>query len=103
MMLHKSMGGLDIKNLKEQHESLRRIWLWRYISKERAIWKEVIVAKYGELNPWVSETVSMPFGLGSLEVHQSSVGLNGRRTDSKGGESHQSQVLEDVWISQSSR
>ncbi|KAG5577466.1 hypothetical protein H5410_057600 [Solanum commersonii] len=32
--------------------------------------------------------------LGSEEVHQSSVGLNGRRTDSKGGEWHQSQVLE---------
>jgi len=64
MMLNKSRGGLDIRNLKVQNESLLRKWLCRYINEERTLWKEVIVAKYGELNPWVSETVSMPYGWG---------------------------------------
>lgn len=53
VMLNKSRGGLGIRKLKVQNESLPRKWWWRCIIEERTLWKEVIVEKYGELNPWV--------------------------------------------------
>ncbi|CAN4120469.1 unnamed protein product [Withania somnifera] len=62
VMLNKESGGLGIRNLMIQNKSLLMKWLWRYTSKERALSKEVIVAKYGELNPWCTETVSDPYG-----------------------------------------
>jgi len=63
-MLSKERGGLGIRNLRIQNKSLLMKWLWRYTSEEGTLWKEVIVAKYGELNPWCTEIVSEPYGWG---------------------------------------
>lgn len=58
------------KNLKVQNKSLLMKWLWRYINEERALWKEVIIAKYGELNPWCSEMVSKTLWARGMENNQ---------------------------------
>ena len=60
----KERVGLGIRNLRLQNETLLMKWLWRYAGEERALWKEVITAKYGELNPWCTENVSEPYGVG---------------------------------------
>ena len=39
-------------------------WLWRYTEEDAALWKEVIVAKYGEPNPWCTKITSGPYGVG---------------------------------------
>ena len=64
MLLSNERGGLGIRNLRLQNETLLMKWLWRYAGEERALWKEVIVAKYGEINPWCTENVSEPYGVG---------------------------------------
>ncbi|WMV54009.1 hypothetical protein MTR67_047394 [Solanum verrucosum] len=61
-------GGLGIRNLRLQNESLLMKWLWSYIGEERALWKEVIVAKYGELDPWCTKTVYEPYGVATDRV-----------------------------------
>ncbi|WMV41703.1 hypothetical protein MTR67_035088 [Solanum verrucosum] len=64
-LLSKDRGGLGIKNLKLQNESLLKKWLWRYTEERNSLWKEVIIAKYGELNPWCTETTTEPYGVGA--------------------------------------
>lgn len=59
-----SKGGLGIRNLRLQNNSLLMKWLWRYNEEDIAIQKEVTVAKFGELNPWCTEIVTEPFGVG---------------------------------------
>lgn len=54
MLLSKKDGGLGIKNLRMQNESSIEM-LWRYIIEDKALWKEVIVPKYGEVIPWCTE------------------------------------------------
>ncbi|KAG5605084.1 hypothetical protein H5410_026576 [Solanum commersonii] len=39
-------------------------WLWRYTEEDAVPWKEVIVANYGELNPWCTKITSKPYGSG---------------------------------------
>ena len=64
MLLSKKDGGLGIRNLRLQNESLRLKWLWRYINEDKALWKEVIVSKYGEASPWCTEMVTDTYGVG---------------------------------------
>ncbi|WMV54052.1 hypothetical protein MTR67_047437 [Solanum verrucosum] len=47
-LLSKDRGGLGVKNLKLQNESLLKKWLWRYTEERNALWKEVIIAKYDQ-------------------------------------------------------
>lgn len=66
-------------------------WMWRYIGEERALWKEVIVAKYGESGPWCTETVSEPYG---VENNQKSLATDGSKFISQSGEWKQNKILE---------
>ena len=49
MLLSKKDGGLGIRNLRLQNESLLLKWLRRYINEDKALWKEVIVYNYVKL------------------------------------------------------
>lgn len=71
VMLSKERGGLGIRNLRVHNKTLLMKWLWRYIKEEGALWKQVIVAKHGELNPWCSEEVSEPYALGTWRTIKS--------------------------------
>ena len=35
-----------------------------YINEDKALWKEVIVSKYGEASPWCTEMVTDTYGVG---------------------------------------
>ena len=43
----KEDGGLGILLLRVMNEALKTKWLWRYAKEEDALWKKVIVFKYG--------------------------------------------------------
>ena len=58
VLLSRERGGLGIRNLRLQNECTL------VTGEKRALWKEVITAKYGELNPWCTENVSEPYGVG---------------------------------------
>ena len=64
LLLSKKDGGLGIRNLRLQNESLQMKWLWRYINEDKALWKEVIVSKYGEARPWCTKMVSDTYEVG---------------------------------------
>ncbi|KAF3647188.1 putative TMV resistance protein N-like [Capsicum annuum] len=35
-------------------------WLWRYNEEGEALWREVIIAKYGEMSPWCTKSTNEP-------------------------------------------
>lgn len=45
--------GLSIKNLK-QNESLMLKWLWKFANEDGMLWKDVITAKYGIVDKWIT-------------------------------------------------
>jgi len=47
VQLHKQSCGLGIRNLKIQNTCLLSKWLWRFTKETHALWREVIVNKYG--------------------------------------------------------
>ena len=68
--LHKQSGGLRIKNLRLQIRSLLSKWLWRFNNEEEALWREVIVNKYGLNGNWVFSSVNSTYRVSSLENNQ---------------------------------
>ena len=61
--LHKQSGGLRIRNLGLQKRCLLSKWQWRFNTKEEALWREVIVNKYGLNGNWVSNSVNSSYGV----------------------------------------
>lgn len=60
----KKEGGLGIRNLKLQNQSLMMKWLWRFASQEQALWKETIKARFGMENKWTTYMPTQPYGTG---------------------------------------
>ena len=50
--------------MRLQNESLLMKCLWRYTEEDATLWKEFIVAKYGELNPYCTKITYGPYGVG---------------------------------------
>uniref|UniRef100_A0A2N9EFL4 Reverse transcriptase domain-containing protein n=1 Tax=Fagus sylvatica TaxID=28930 RepID=A0A2N9EFL4_FAGSY len=56
-----SHGGLAIKNLRRFNEALLGKWLWRFGVERDALWRKVIIAKYGALDGgWMSKSPRGP-------------------------------------------
>ena len=62
MVVGKKHGGLGIRNLFNQSKSLMIKWLWKFNNEEQSYWKEVIKAKYEEVDNWMSKEVTTPYG-----------------------------------------
>lgn len=54
----KESWGPWVKNLKIHNISLMHKWLWGFSQEEAALWRTVISAKYGLLNPWTTKLPS---------------------------------------------
>ncbi|WMV11771.1 hypothetical protein MTR67_005156 [Solanum verrucosum] len=100
-LLSKDRGGLGIKNLKLQNESLLKKWLWRYTEERNALWKEVIIAKYGELNPWCTEITTEPYGVGAWRSIRNLWSQMETNLYIKVGSGSKTKFWKDVWIDQS--
>ncbi|KAG5593819.1 hypothetical protein H5410_035051 [Solanum commersonii] len=53
--------GAGIKNMKMQNKSLMMKWLWKFITEENMLWKEVICAKYEMEDKWITKAVAIPY------------------------------------------
>uniref|UniRef100_A0A0V0IE94 Putative ovule protein n=1 Tax=Solanum chacoense TaxID=4108 RepID=A0A0V0IE94_SOLCH len=62
MNISKKIGGVGIRNMKFQNQSLMMKWLWKFASAENSLWKEVIAAKYGMRDKWMTTKVTSPYG-----------------------------------------
>ncbi|WMV09473.1 hypothetical protein MTR67_002858 [Solanum verrucosum] len=102
VLLSKEIGGLGIRNLRLQNESLLMKWLWRYTGEERALWKEIIVAKYGELNPWCIENVSEPYGVGVWRTIRNLWPQMEANLYLKVGNGNKTKFWKDGWVNQTS-
>lgn len=45
---NRDKGGMGIRDLRKQNNSLLMKWLWRYNEEGQALWKDVIRTKYGD-------------------------------------------------------
>ncbi|TMX01072.1 hypothetical protein EJD97_025261, partial [Solanum chilense] len=61
---NKKEGGLGIRNMKKKIKSLILKWLWKFMTGENMLWREVIRAKYEMENRWMTKMVTTPYGCG---------------------------------------
>ena len=60
-----NLGGLGICNLRLFNRALLGKWLWRFGNEREALWRQVILSKYGSLlGVWTSGTILGPYGVG---------------------------------------
>ncbi|WMV31780.1 hypothetical protein MTR67_025165 [Solanum verrucosum] len=102
VLLSKERGGLGIRNLRLQNESLLMKWLWRYTEEDAALWKEVIVAKYGELNSWCTKITSEPYGVGVWRTIRNLWPQMEGNVYIKVGNGNKTKFWKDGWIDQTS-
>ncbi|WMV15559.1 hypothetical protein MTR67_008944 [Solanum verrucosum] len=62
MNISKKIGGVGIRNMKFQNHSLMMKWLWKFAYAENSLWKEVIAAKCGMRDKWMTTKVTPPYG-----------------------------------------
>lgn len=77
-------------------------WLWSYIGEERALWKEVIVVKYGELDPWCTKTVYEPYGVGVWRTIRNLWPQVEANLHLKVGNGNETKFWKDAWVDQTS-
>lgn len=58
----KQKGGLGVRNLKIQNQSLMMKWLWRLASCEQALWKDLIKPKYEMEDRWSTKMITNTYG-----------------------------------------
>ena len=75
--MNKKAGGLSIRNMKKQNQSLMMKWLWKFATEEGMLWKEAILAKYGMEDNWMTKNVVTPYGCSVW------IGIFGQRCISK--------------------
>ena len=60
-----SSSGLGIRKVRLFNEALLGKWLWRFGLEKDALWRQVIVVKYGcRWGGWCFSFVSNPYGVG---------------------------------------
>ncbi|KAG5620177.1 hypothetical protein H5410_005395 [Solanum commersonii] len=63
VITEKRVGGMGIKNMKNQSKALRMKWLWKYSNDNQKLWGSVIKAKYEESDSWMTKEVTTPYGV----------------------------------------
>ena len=58
------VGGLGIRRLRSFNFALLGKWLWRYVLETNALWRWVIVVKYGNVwGGWCMKNVTSAYGV----------------------------------------
>ena len=61
----KNKGGLGLRKLVLLNKALLGKWIWRLASNKDNLWKQVIMAKYGqECHGWRTKKANRAFGVG---------------------------------------
>ena len=60
-----SQGGLAIKNIRQFNAALLGKWLWRFGVERDALWRRVIMEKYGSMEGgWMTKIPTGSYGVG---------------------------------------
>lgn len=71
-----------------------------YINEDKALWKEVIVSKYGEASPWCTEMVTDTYGVGVWRTIRSLWQLMEDNIFLKVGNGAKTKFWRDRWFDQ---
>uniref|UniRef100_A0A2N9I5C4 Reverse transcriptase domain-containing protein n=1 Tax=Fagus sylvatica TaxID=28930 RepID=A0A2N9I5C4_FAGSY len=93
-----SNGGLAIKNLRQFNEALLGKWLWRFGVERDALWRRVVMEKYGSMEGgWMTKAPMGPYGVGLWKFIQNGWDKFSRLLTFDVGDGTRIGFWDDVW------
>uniref|UniRef100_A0A2N9H333 Reverse transcriptase domain-containing protein n=1 Tax=Fagus sylvatica TaxID=28930 RepID=A0A2N9H333_FAGSY len=93
-----SNGGLNIRSLRRFNEALLGKWLWRFGVEREALWRQVVVGKYGALEGgWTSKMPTGTYGVGLWKFIRSGWNKFSRMLKFEVGDGTRIRFWDDVW------
>lgn len=75
-------------------------WLWKFVSPEVSLWKEVIIEKYGMEDKWMTEVITNPYNCSVWRSIRNLWQLVKERTSCKVGNGEKVAFWNDIWCGQ---
>jgi hypothetical protein len=98
-----SNGGLNIRNLRRFNEALLGKWLWRFGVEREALWRQVVVAKYGTMEGgWCSNMPTGTHGVGVWKFIRAGWDKFSRMLKFEVGDGTRVRFWDDVWCTDGS-
>jgi len=97
LIVNKDTGGLGIRNLRKQNQSLMLKWLWKFANEDHTLWKEVIIAKYGMEDKWMTKVVNTPYNCTVWRAIRNLWPMLYYRSRIKVGDGQKTSFWEDKW------
>jgi hypothetical protein len=93
-----SNGGLNIRSLRRFNEALLGKWLWRFGVEREALWRQVVMVKYGALEGgWASKMPTGTYGVGLWKFIRSGWNKFSRMLKYEVGDGTRIRFWDDVW------
>uniref|UniRef100_A0A2N9I916 Reverse transcriptase domain-containing protein n=1 Tax=Fagus sylvatica TaxID=28930 RepID=A0A2N9I916_FAGSY len=93
-----SNGGLAIKNLRQFNETLLGKWLWRFGVERDALWRRVVMEKYGSMEGgWMTKAPTGPHGVGLWKFIRNGWDKFSRLLTFEVGDGTRIRFWDDVW------
>jgi hypothetical protein len=93
-----SYGGLNIRSLRRFNEALLRKWLWRFGVEREALWRQVVMVKYGALEGgWASKMSTGTYGVGLWKFIRSGWNKFSQMLKYEVGDGTRIRFWDDVW------
>lgn len=86
--------------MKKKNKSLMRKWLWKFMTGDGMLWKEVIRAKYDMENNWMTKMVTTLYGCGIWRCIRNLWPMLLSRISFQVGNGRKVLFWEDKWIAQ---
>ncbi|WMV23922.1 hypothetical protein MTR67_017307 [Solanum verrucosum] len=97
LIVGKETRGLNIKNLKKQNQSLMMKWLWKFANEDGMLGKDVITAKYGMKDKWMTTQVTIPYNCTVWRAIRNLWPMIQARTRVKLGNGRKTTFWDDKW------
>jgi hypothetical protein len=93
-----SQGGLAIKNIRQFNAALLKKWLWHFGVERDALWRQVIMEKYGSMEGgWMSKSPTGPYGVGLWKHIRRGWSIFARFLSFEVGDGSRIRFWDDVW------
>jgi hypothetical protein len=93
-----SNGGLNIHSLRHFNEALLGKWLWRFGVEREALWRQVVMVKYGALEGgWTSKMPTGTYGVGLWKFIHSASNKFSRLLQFEVGDGTRIRFWDDMW------
>ena len=94
----KEKGGLGIRKLTLVNKALLGKWIWRFACDKEALWKQVLVAKYGQEDyGWRTKKAVGAFGVGVWKEILEEAGWYRENLVFKVGKDNKIRFWTDTW------